>query len=311
MYHEVLKNLNVCNLTPCSRPHTLLFRLFQLRPFIYLTLYLNAMTPEEYQKIIDYLDTSLSNGKIPDHGPLPGNPEAEQEWKTIRLALEAIRYNALTTQVRTVRTLYQAEQSAAAGTDTAPEKLAEPVKIHQDRPVGIIIRKMIFHSRKFAAAVIIVAGLSGLVKYVLTSPSGVYDKYYSPYELGITRGVSQSSRLEDAYRGGDWPFVVRTFASDSIKSNKDYFLTAMAYMQQKRYNESIGLFKTLMHVNERSKEPYYEDEAEYYLALSYLATDQTASALALFNKIAADPGHLFHRRVTDMSDVDMLILRTK
>jgi tetratricopeptide (TPR) repeat protein len=283
-----------------------------LHSFIYLTLYANAMNPEEYQKIIDYLDTCLSNGQIPDHGPLPGNPEAEQEWQTIRLALEAIRYNALTTQVRTVRTLFEAEQAAAGSDANAPiQKPAEVVKLQQDRAAGIVIRKMIFHSRKFAAAVIIVAGLTGLVKYVLTSPSGVYDKYYSPYELGITRGVSQSSRLEDAYRAGDWPFVVRTFTLDSVKSNKDYFLTAMAYMEQKRYNDAIGLFKTLMHVNEQSKEPYFEDEAEYYLALSYLAMDQTASAIALFNKIKADPGHLFHRRVMNMSDVDMLILHTK
>jgi len=254
---------------------------------------------------------SLSKGRIPDHGPLPDNAEAEQEWQSIRLALEGIRYNALTTQVRTVRTLYKAEQAAAPDVDPTPEKSAEIVKLQQDRPVGIMIRKMIFHSRKFAAIFIVVAGLAGLVKYVLTSPSGVYDKYYSSYELSTTRGAGSSTRLEDAYRAGDWPFVTRNFALDSVKSNKNYFLTAMAYMQQKRYNDAIGLFKTLMRMNEQSKEAYYEDEAEYYLALSYLATDQTASAIDLFNKIKADPGHLFYRRVRSMSDVDMLILHTK
>ena len=72
----------------------------------------------------------------------------------------------------------------------------------------------------------------------------------------------------------------------------------------------IGLLKTLIQYNQ-SGEPYFQDEAEYYLAMNYLATGQSAPAIALFNKIKADPRHIFHARVMNMSQLDLRILQVK
>jgi hypothetical protein len=61
------------------------------------------MTQAEQQQLIEYLDLWLSHGHIPVNGPQPGNAESRQEWEFIRLALEAIRCDALASQIRAVR----------------------------------------------------------------------------------------------------------------------------------------------------------------------------------------------------------------
>jgi tetratricopeptide (TPR) repeat protein len=84
----------------------------------------------------------------------------------------------------------------------------------------------------------------------------------------------------------------------------------MAHMQQKEYYEAISLLKTLILYNQ-GREPYFEDEAEYYLAMNYLATGQAAPAVELLDKIKADPRHVYHARVMQMSALDLSILRMK
>jgi hypothetical protein len=61
------------------------------------------MTQTKQQQLIDYLDDCLPDGYLLVIGPQPGNAEVRQEWEAIRLALEAIRCNALAAQIRAVR----------------------------------------------------------------------------------------------------------------------------------------------------------------------------------------------------------------
>jgi hypothetical protein len=61
------------------------------------------MTQATQQQLIDYVDLCLSHGHIPVNGPQPDNTESRQEWEFIRLALEAIRCDALAAQIRAVR----------------------------------------------------------------------------------------------------------------------------------------------------------------------------------------------------------------
>jgi len=82
-------------------------------------------------------------------------------------------------------------------------------------------------------------------------------------------------------------------------------------MELKKYNDAIVLFKSLMHSNATAEEPLFQDESEYYLAMSYLATGQAGLAMPFFDKIKSDPHHLFYKRVKEMSAPDMLILRAK
>lgn len=299
------------------------------------------MTPEQHKRLTDEFD-QREGGQLPED--FGGDAEAQQEWEILRLAADAIRLNALMEQVRRARTRFEAEQAALDRSQAADETSlsgnersfdATPVAVSGkgkgsergsvngaagiNRPVvashagtggGAPVRRMISPVLQAAAVVLLVLTGTAVIKVATTRPEGIFEKNYSAYELSVTRGADDAGMLEDAYRQKNWPAVYDAFAATHAKTQKDYFLTAMAHMQQKDYYEAIGLLKTTMEIN-RSQEPYFEDEAEYYLAMNYLATGQGAAAAALLDKIKADPHHIFHNRVLNMDQLDLRILPMK
>lgn len=193
-------------------------------------------------------------------------------------------------------------------------KMADLVDARRPSPSPVTtvtgIRRRMSPALQIAAALIVVIVSAGVIKVANTRPEGVFDKSYSDYQLSVTRGADVSDALEQAYRSKNWAAVYSGFEATHAKTQKDYFLTAMAHMQQKEYYEAITLLKTLIQYNQ-GREPYFEDEAEYYLAMNYLATGQAAQAVGLLDKIKADPRHVYHSRVEEMSRVDLEIMRIK
>jgi tetratricopeptide (TPR) repeat protein len=184
---------------------------------------------------------------------------------------------------------------------------------HRTAPVLAVLpnaRRRISPVLQIAAALIVVIVSTGILKVANTRPEGVFDRNYSDYQLSVTRGADASDALELAYRSKNWAAVYSTFEATHARTQRDYFLTAMAHMQQKEYYEAISLLKTLILYN-KTREPYFEDEAEYYLAMNYLATGQAAPAVELFDKIKADPRHTYHSRVEQIGKLDLGILRMK
>jgi hypothetical protein len=282
------------------------------------------MTPAKYELLVDHFDKSITDPENPgvplllredaflsDHLSLSDDLETNREWQILNLAFSAIRYHAISQEVQTVRIDLQSRTLGAIPIQRAPLSDSRIPGTAFRATTTPIVRRLVTNSMKIAAILIFVISLAGMGKYIFTRPSGFYDKYYSSYELGTTRGDNSPDRLQQAYQAADWASVVNNFQSKTQKTATDYFLTAMACMEQKKYYNAIGLFKTLISSNSQLKEPYFQDEAEYYLAMSYLATNQTSLAISLFDKIKADPEHLFNKQVRRMSGIDMLILRAK
>ena len=229
--------------------------------------------------------------------PTPADVEMAHEWEIYKLALQAIQYSAITEAVKKAR----AEREMA------------PVA-----PSPAIIRHIPFMTRikanamKIAAVMIFVISVGGvLAKFFVTTPASLASKYFTPYELGITRGGAVRDQLDMAYKAKDWTAVTTAFQTRAPKMAKDYFLTGLAYLQLKNYTSASTLFNTLMQTNSKSTHPLFEDEAEFYAAMSYLANNQADKALPLLDKIEADPDHLYHRQVTEMSGLENLILHAK
>jgi hypothetical protein len=249
------------------------------------------MTPDQHRLLFDRFDQERPEM------PTPADAEMAHEWEAYKLAIQAIQYSAITEAVKKAR----AEREMA------------PVA-----PVPAIIRHIPLVTRikangmKIAAVMIFVISIGGvLAKFFITTPSSLATKYFTPYELGITRGGATRDQLDLAYKAKDWTAVIATFQTRAPKTAKDYFLTGLSYLQQKNYPSANALFNTLMQLNSKTTNPLFEDEAEYYAAMSYLANNQADKALPLLDKIEADPDHLYHRRVTEMSGLENLILHAK
>jgi len=284
------------------------------------------MTPEEYKILTDRFDEA--NGQMTGNQPDSADAETLREWEILRLAREAIRLHALNEQVKAVRARFQAAEDrqteanaqSAPNAQTAPTTHPATKRFRQPHPVREIpvasaasvakVRRIISPALQIAAIFIVAMGLAVVIKIANTRPQGIFENNYTAYDLGVTRGEDASKEIEKAFRAQNWGAVYIAFQTTHAKTQEDYFLTAMAHMEQKDYYEAISLLKTLIRYN-ASREPLFQDEAEYYLAMNYLATGQSAQALELFNKIKADTGHLFHTRVMNMSALDMHILQVK
>jgi hypothetical protein len=85
----------------------------------------------------------------------------------------------------------------------------------------------------------------------------------------------------------------------------------MADMEKKKYDEAIGMFQQVMAANTLSGSDYFEDESEFYLAMSWLARGDVKEAMPLFEKIRNDKNHLYHDVVVKMSSMDLRIAAYK
>ncbi len=247
------------------------------------------------QILIELLDGEVAAAQVPEvMAAIHNDPAAHEQWEYLQLAKAAVRHGALANQVAAVKEQYYAGQ---AGNVTIAKK-------------GIV-RKLTFNAMKVAACLFIVLGGWGVLKYTLTSPKDIYNHNYSSYELNTSRGADAAGQLENSYRQKDWNAVVALFNRETNADNKAVFLTAMAEMELKKYPDAIRHLNAIVNKNTTAAEAGFEDEAQYYLALCYLATGQTSQASALFNEIKANPAHLYYKKVRDMSFMDQQVLKYK
>jgi tetratricopeptide (TPR) repeat protein len=117
--------------------------------------------------------------------------------------------------------------------------------------------------------------------------------------------------MEEAYKARNWSGVDDAFKKKKVKNNKSYFLEGMADMEAKKYDDAIGMFQQVMAANNLAGSDYFEDEAEFYLAMAWLARNDVKEAMPLLDKIKADKTHLYHDVVVKMSSLDLRIAAYK
>jgi tetratricopeptide (TPR) repeat protein len=189
-------------------------------------------------------------------------------------------------------------QQAAAAAAAAPQ-------------TGTVIRNISRIAMRVAACVLILAGGTAVYKYMSTSASHIYSEYSQPYDLNTSRGAAARDEMDEAYRSKNWTAVTDLFKRKKDKNNKTYFLAGMAALESKNYDDAIGMFQQVIAANTQSGGDYFEDEAEFYLAMSWLARNEVKEAMPLLDKIRADKNHLYHDVVMRMSTLDLRIAQYK
>ena len=117
--------------------------------------------------------------------------------------------------------------------------------------------------------------------------------------------------LEPGAIDGAGPGFFNAFnAADSV-NNKSIFLIGIAYMEVKQYGNAIQSFTNILNNNSQTGDDYFNDDAEYYLALSYLANKQVPEAIELIKKIKADKTHLYNSKAAEISATDLSIIEYK
>ena len=250
------------------------------------------MTQNSEHIMIDHLDNLLSGvSTLEAWEMIHDDKDIAKEWNTLLFAIDGIREAGLNEQVSAIRKQYEAQQSS--------------------KPAVVIIRTMYRNAYRVAAVLFLFVGSATVYKYTSVNSGSVYNEYYSSFELNTSRSSTTEDPIELAFRNKNWEEVISLSDIPRPRQMKAEFLVAMANMELKKYYKAIDEFKQIIAANEKSGDSYFQDEAEYYLAMSYLANNDAAQALPILKKIKADKNHLYNERVNNISTIDLKVLDLK
>jgi len=239
------------------------------------------MNKRDYSEIDDILDKIIM-GKVSEDNftdVLSGytGDELMKELQTHEAAAVAIQRNAVLRQVSLVHNAYFKNRNKEAWT----------------------VRGNFRFWLSAAAILIVVPALIVMFLYATNSPDRLFASQYHTYRLNVDRTSSPSNKelLVSNYQDGKYNEVITQFESLTSKSVGDKMIAAFAYMELNNYKAAIPLFNAVISNNIVTRENLYQDEAEYYLALSYLKAKQIEQSYQLFSKIYSDTEHTFNGRL--------------
>ncbi|HEY4109606.1 hypothetical protein [Puia sp.] len=259
------------------------------------------MTPDKTRMLIDHLDENLRGKATANLEDIIGNdPEAEKEWNYLRLAVDGVKDAGLYEQVSAARTAWKAELEEAATANTAAA------------PAGARVRTLYRYTLRAAACVLIVAGSASVYKYVSVTSGSLYNRYYNGYNLNTVRGAGEADPIVEAYNAKDWNTVEKIADTARVsRTNQTDFLSGMACLERKKYDKAINHFEQIIAINTHNGTDYYQDEAEFYLAISWLAHQKINEAMPILEKIRGDKSHKYHEAVEKMSFFDLRLAQYK
>lgn len=253
------------------------------------------MSPNENNLLIDHLDQALEGQQLNAIQELIlNNEEVAKEWEVLQFTATNIYDAGLYEQVRLVRDQYTSARSGSS----------------QQGDSRGIVRTMTQKIMRVAAVLVFVTFSAVIYKYISVDDSSVYNKYYSPYELNTSRTSSDVDVLDNAYRNKNWTDVITIVNGIRDKTSKHFFLAGVAYLELKQYEGAIKSFQSVINKNKDSGDDYFSDEAQYYLAMSYLANNDAQQAMPILEKIKKDKNHLYSQVVSKMG-IDFTILQLK
>ncbi|MEP7141956.1 MAG: hypothetical protein ABI707_03745 [Ferruginibacter sp.] len=230
--------------------------------------------------LIRYLDDELEGEQLEAvKKSIAENSAAREELENLRLAKEAIKSYGLKNKIGAIHT----EMMRELNKNVASKK-------------GMV--KNIFqYSMRIAAAVILITGLSVSYQYFTASPGKLFDENFEAFNLHETRGAAVSP-LENIYKNGNMQAVIQQFSTLTDPQPPDYFLAGNAFLSTQQPGKAIQAFLTLQLRNKTNNTHYFEEDTEYYLALSYLINKELPRAVPLFEKIHADKNHPYHKKIS-------------
>lgn len=231
--------------------------------------------------LIQYLDGELEGENLQTmQRKIAADQQLAAELESLRLAKAAVNTYGLKKTISAVhKEMMQELQTAAA-------------------PPRIGMRRILQYSMRIAAMLVFILGVTILYQYFSATPDKLFRDNYDPFSLHETRGTNSNTGLENFYKKGDFAAVMDAFSKLPTPEATDYFLNGNAALQTNNTKAAIQSFLALQEKNKKNNTHFFEDDTDYYLALSYLNNNEPAQALQLLEKIHADKDHAYHNKVS-------------
>lgn len=238
-------------------------------------------TPTE--QLIRFIDGDLEKDEIVLlEKDLATNPDRQLELENLRSARMAVSRLGLQQHVASIHVEMMKELNAEQNDN-----------VRQLSPV----RKITQFTLRIAVGLLVLIIAGGLYQYFTVSPDSLFNEKYASYSIGTSRGNTQQTTIEQHYAQKKYDLVITDFEAMAAPAVKDHFYAGMAYINSSNIDKAIQNLSAVITKNATFNTGEFQDDAEYYLALSYLKQKDFDKALPLFEKIHADKLHLYHDKV--------------
>jgi len=233
------------------------------------------------EKLIQFLDGELQAEEMEKlKKSLADNQTLREELDNLQLAREAAARYGLKSKI----------------SDIHKEMMLE---LKQTKPAKSSVVKMFAQTGlRVAAVLMVLVGLSALYQYFTASPEKLFSENYQPYDIHTMRGAPVNSRILENYKDGKMDSVIMEFNALRSPKAEEYMVAGIAFLESNHPDKAISNFNKLIQQNTEAKTDFFEDDAEFYLAMSYLKNREPQKALPIMEKIQADPGHPYNRKLS-------------
>lgn len=234
------------------------------------------------EKLVQYLDGELSGAeKAAVEQLLATDPSAQAGYESLLQARAAIKHYALKQKVSTLHS------------DMMEELLPNVRRI---TPAKKIFR----YSMAVAASLVLLIGAYLAYNFLTLSSDKVFSANYRTYELGNVRDGNepQSTPVEKAFSEKNYQEVLRIHDAGEDHTPKGEFLCGIAALELREDAKAIKCFNEVLDANRQNGQLGLNDEAEYYLSLSYIRNKDYDFALPLLNKIKSDTEHKYNKEIS-------------
>jgi tetratricopeptide (TPR) repeat protein len=156
------------------------------------------------------------------------------------------------------------------------------------------------------SGVLLLALLWNIIYFFRLSPDSIFDKLYVPFTLTTTNAASPAAKqsIPEFYASGNYVAVALQSKKQKQLSYQEQLLTGLAYMHRSEYTKAI---KWLEPLSKNFKSPYRQ-QAEYYLALTYLKNEDYDRSIEKLEHIFYTPSHPYQAYISEniISDIKML-----
>jgi hypothetical protein len=231
--------------------------------------------------ILKYIDGEISAAEKDDfENQLLTDPILNQRVEQFRKAKEAIRYYGLQNKVAAIGEEWK--------NSTAEQEMAKRKKV-------FFLNKAARYSLAVAASIIVIFILVNTFWFSAVTPDSIYRDMYVDYSISSSRSVNNAlTTVEQAWEKAAYAQVIAIGRKTLLKP-RERLLYGLAHLKLNKSTEASNIFLGILQENDN---PFRQD-AEFYLALSYIKSGEYKKAHRLLTGIYNDPRHLYHRQVSE------------
>jgi tetratricopeptide (TPR) repeat protein len=262
---------------------------------------------ERAQQIDRYLAGRLSTEETQQvEAAVQQDPAWQQAYEDAKLSRAVTQEYALRDEIRSIRASMQKESLAEAATEPETDTPTDPAERSSDSPAADTKVRSIFPAylgRIAAGLALLLIGFLGF-QYATLSGDSLYAERATVYQMAASRSSEATDdtpeeRLERHYRAQRYAEATAAYEQMTDPSLTATFLAGNAYLQQDKTDQAIAAFHEIVRINGSQGVNRFEEDAQYYLAMSYLKADLPQKAIPLLEEINDAPQHSYRALVSD------------